>query len=289
MNYRHAFHAGSFADVAKHVALVLALRQLVAKDKPLAYLDLYAGRALYDLTSESSRRTGEAAYGVERLWPAPKGALGQALEPFLAALQAVNPDGRLRSYPGSPALAQQLLRPDDRLILNELQADEYAALRSWSRGDPRITLHRRDALEALPALVPPKEKRGLVLLDPAYEKPGEAGEIAKALARAYRRWPTGVYLIWYPIKTRDSAEEMLDLWRAAVPRSALVAELTVFEEERPFRLNGSGIFCLNPPWRYAQELATAFKLLQPLFLRDGGGFKVEELSPLTPPAKDKTP
>lgn len=275
MNYRHAYHAGNFADVVKHALLALILERLTAKPAPLAVLDAFAGIGLYDLLAPEAQKTGEAARGIGRLWPPPRGLLG--LAPYFSVLQAMNPAGALRHYPGSPELARRLLRPQDRLMLVELHPEDCAALRRALGRDERVQIHQRDGFEALPALLPPAERRGLVLVDPPYEQPDEAQRLVRAVARAYRRWPTGVYALWYPIKERGPAAALLAALKAAIPRRLLAAELTVFAEERAFRLNGCGLALINPPWQLDALLAEQLPRLQALLAQDGGGVRVEWL------------
>ena len=277
MNYRHAFHAGNFADCLKHAVLALLLRALLQKDKPLAFLDLHAGIGTYDLGELRALKTGEASLGIARLWPPPKGALGDLLSPYLAVVAGLNQGGALKLYPGSPAIAQALLRPQDRLILNELHPDDVASLKKWAVGDERISVHRRDAVEALPALVPPKERRGLVLIDPPFEQPQEGEKLVAALTRAYNRWPTGSYLFWYPIKAPAQSEALLTALKAAIPRRLLVGELTLYDRAPPDRLNGSGLALINPPWQFEETLSRLLSHLQPLLSRDGGRSRVEWL------------
>ncbi len=282
MNYRHAYHAGNFADVMKHLAVALILERLTAKPAPLAVLDAFAGIGLYDLAGVEAQKTGEAARGIQRLWPPPGGALGQGGAPYWRVLAELNPRGALQFYPGSPELARRLLRPQDRLLLCELHPDDCGLLRRNLGRDPRVAIHQRDGFEALPALLPPKERRGLVLVDPPYEQPDEAARLVKALARAYRRWPTGVYALWYPIKERAPAEALLAAIRGVIPRRLLVAEMTIFAEDQPFRLNGCGLALVNPPWQLDRVLGDLLARLQPLLAQDGGGSRVEWLVGETP-------
>lgn len=282
MNYRHAYHAGNFADVVKHAALALLLRRLQQKETPLCVLDLFAGIGAYDLAGEEAAKTGEAAEGIGRLWPPPPKAPGE-LAPYLEALAAMNGGasaGALpRHYPGSPELARRLLRPQDRLVLAELHPEDSGTLRRRYGRDGQVAVHRRDGYEALPALVPPAERRGLVLVDPPYERPDEPERLVRALARAYRRWPTGLYLVWYPIKDAGPLAAFKAAAREAVPRRLLAAELTLFDEMPAWRLNGCGLLLVNPPWQSAEALATLLGWLQPLLSRGGGRAAVRWLAP----------
>src|SRR5512142_174334 len=188
MNYRHAFHAGNFADVFKHAILLALLDALTGKDTPLCYFDTHAGRGAYRLDEAEALKTGEWRQGIGRLFDAAQ--TPEPLQRYVAAIRACNPDGELRVYPGSPLLAAQALRAGDRLVLCEMQPDEAAALRGQFRGDRRVHVHHRDGYAALNALLPPAEKRGLVLIDPPFEaQEAEFATIEAALAKAQARWP----------------------------------------------------------------------------------------------------
>ncbi len=280
MNYRHAYHAGNFADVVKHAALALLLRRLQAKATPLAVLDLFAGIGAYDLAGEAALKTGEAAGGIGRLWP-PAARPAAELAAYLEVVAAMNPGGGgalPRHYPGSPELARRLLRPQDRLVLAELHPEDAGSLRRRYGRDPQVAVHGRDGFEALPALVPPAERRGLVLIDPPYERPDEPERLVRALARAYRRWPTGLYVVWYPVKDPAALVAFKEAARQAVPRRLLTAELTLFAQSPAWRLNGCGLLLVNPPWQSDTALAALLERLQPLLARDGGGSRVEWLA-----------
>jgi 23S rRNA (adenine2030-N6)-methyltransferase len=207
MNYRHIFHAGNRCDVVKHVVLTLVLAHLRQKDKGVAVIDTHAGVGLYDLGDSRALKTGEAGPGIKALLSAP--AL-PALTDYYAILRTLNPswDGQsaegFRTYPGSPLIAFHMLRPQDRLIACELHPEDAEALRLHSPADARMQIHSRDGYEALTAFVPPPEKRGLVLIDPPYEQPDEFAVLVKRMSEAYRRWPTGIYILWYPVKDRPA-------------------------------------------------------------------------------------
>jgi len=208
VNYRHGFHAGNFADVVKHTLLVLLLEALERKPAPLAYLDTHAGAGVYDLGSEAARRTGEAAGGIGRLWPA-RGRLPAAAERLCQIVAALDAGDPPKLYPGSPWVAASLLRPTDRLVLAELHPEEARALKTEFQRDTRAAVHERDGYEMLKALTPPAERRGLVLLDPPYEQPEEFPELVKAVTAAHGRWSGGVYALWYPIKDEPARRRFL--------------------------------------------------------------------------------
>ena len=260
VNYRHAYHAGNFADVLKHVALVAALDYLGRKDAPYFYLDTHAGRGHYPLAVGETQRAGEFRDGIARLLDAPSPP-----EPVAAYLEVVRSlgveDGRLVAYPGSPRLAAALMRPQDRGAVCELEPKEAAALRAELKRDGRFAVHERDAYEALGALVPPREKRGLVLIDPPYEQPDEFDRLYAGLTAALQRWPGGVYAVWYPIKHGDAAGRFVARLAATGVRRQLVAELCVRPDDSPVGLNGAGMLFVNPPWQLDARLAEALPWL----------------------------
>lgn len=268
MNYRHAFHAGNFADVAKHALLVALVGRLQAKPSPICLLDAFAGAGRYDLSAEPARRTGEFRDGIARLFgadPAPAG-----LERYLDLVRAENPAGALTRYPGSPALAARLLRDGDRLLAVEKHPEDAAALKRAFADEPRVEVHRRDGYEAMAALVPPAERRGLVLVDPAFEVVDEFERMTAALVRAHRRWPTGVYALWYPIKHRPPVDAFLGDLALTGLRRILATELTVRPPTSPERLNGAGLVVVNPPYGFDEAARRLLEALAPMLAREAG-------------------
>lgn len=261
MNYRHRFHAGNIADVFKHLVLVLTLEALLAKDKPFALIDTHAGSGLYRL-----RPPGEFEQGIGRLWPVRDA--WPALAGYFAPIAALN-RAHLTVYPGSPWLIAEALRPQDRAILIEQHPQEAADLRENLRGRAHLAIHEADGFALLPALVPPPENRGLVLIDPPYEQADEFERAAQALREAVRRWRNGIYLLWYPIKARRPVERLHGLAQD-LGGEPLVAELLTLPEDVPQRLNGSGLILLNAPWKLEDSLRV---ILPPLagFLAVPGG------------------
>ncbi len=253
MNYRHAFHAGNFADVVKHVVLTRILAYLALKDKPFRVIDTHAGTGLYDLEAGEAARTGEWVDGIGRL-DAP---LPPESEALLAPYRAVLADIRARHgasiYPGSPAIIREMLRPLDRGILVELHPADHAVLAERYHQVSYLKALNLDGWQALGAMIPPKEKRGLVLIDPPYEKTGELPRLAREIAGAVRKWPGGIYAGWYPIKRQrdvDDALAPLD----ALPRPALRLEIQVRADTPETRLIGAGLVIVNPPWTLADEM-----------------------------------
>ena len=281
MNYRHAFHAGNFADVFKHAILVGLLQALREKPAPFCYIDTHAGAGHYDLHGAPATKTGEFADGVRRL--AGSTATIPMLETYFDLLSSLNegaPPERTRFYPGSPLIAAHLLRPDDRAILCELRRDEALALTTLFAGDRRIGVHERDGYAALGAFLPPKERRGLVLIDPPFEaQDDEFRAIETALKVALERWPTGIYAIWYPIKRREQTRPFHRWFVSRKIGKVLVAELLRQTDDSPLRLNGSGMVLINPPWRFDRRLMKLLPVLhERLAVAGEGNWRVDWLT-----------
>ena len=270
MNYRHAYHAGNFADVLKHVALVAALEHLGRKDTPYCYLDTHAGRGDYPLGAAETQRAGEFRDGIAKLLEARDPPPAAARYLALVRTLGVEAGHQLR-YPGSPRIALALMRATDRAALVELEPREADALRALTRTDGRAAVHERDGYEALVALVPPREKRGLVLIDPPYEDPKEYENLERALTAAIGRWPAGVYMVWYPIKHGDASGRFLARMAATGIRRQLAVELTVERDDLPGGLNGTGLLIVNPPFQLDEQLTAALPWLQRLLAREGRG------------------
>lgn len=280
MNYRHAYHAGSFADVVKHAALALVIEHLKSKTAPFVVLDTHAGTGRYDLAADEARKTGEFADGIGRVLAAPR--IPDALMPYVAAVRRANRGSAgLRWYPGSPKLARALIRPVDRLVLYELHPEDARLLARAFAGDTRVEVHARDGWSALKAELPPAERRGVVLIDPAFEVRDEFQNLVRALRTGHRRWATGIYVLWYPIKDpAEVAAFKADLAASGI-RRILLAELHM----RPpggdgERLAGCGLAIVNPPWHLEAALAALLpELLQILGAAPDGRSAVEFLVP----------
>ncbi len=251
MNYRHAFHAGNFADVFKHAVLSLLLKSLARKDAPFCYLDTHAGAGRYDLSYAPAQKTGEYRDGIKRLW---HGNAMPDLADYLAAVRALNDSDALRYYPGSPRLARFFLRPQDRAVLLELQPDECAQLKAEFAGDRQVLVREQDGYAGLKAFLPPKERRGLVLLDPPYESDDEYDRAVEGLRLAHARWDSGIYALWYPIKNRPPVERLHRRLVATGIRKILLAEFCPWPEDTAMRLNGCGMVVVNPPWKLDETL-----------------------------------
>jgi 23S rRNA (adenine2030-N6)-methyltransferase len=276
MNYRHAFHAGSFVDVLKHAILARILVYLTRKDAPLRFIDTHAGAGRYDLRSAEARRSPEWRNGIARLFeasaPAPIAAL---LEPYLAAVGPRDASGMPASYPGSPAIAQALLRPQDRIALCEAHPEEREKLVAALGRDARLSIVGTDGYVALNAYVPPKERRGVVLIDPPFEEPGEAGRVEQALKRALGKWPGGTYVAWRPIRAARADAHVLNSVAALGTPNILRLELDVgpgppgAHGQEP--LGAAGLLIVNPPHPLVQEARALLPWVAARLARDGPG------------------
>lgn len=301
MNYRHAFHAGNFADVFKHIVLVRILLHLREKPAPFRVIDTHAGPGLYDLAGEDANRTGEWREGFGRLASATPGpAAATLIAPYLAACGDATPDAAPRHYPGSPVIAARMLRPQDRLIACESEPAAAAALAGHLRaaaprrrraatlagpvcGQPTMPPSgaasrgwakalTADGWTALKAYVPPKERRGLVVIDPPYERPDDFARLADGVMAAHRRWAGGIYLLWYPVKDRQGPDLLARALGSIAPDRRLRAEIAVTVPRPQSAMAACGIIVINPPWKLGEELAVILPVLVDILGRDAGRF-----------------
>ncbi|MVA35139.1 23S rRNA (adenine(2030)-N(6))-methyltransferase RlmJ [Agrobacterium vitis] len=269
MNYRHIYHAGNFADVLKHAVLARLVIYLQQKDKAFRVLDTHAGIGLYDLSSDESQKTGEWLGGIGKLLEAElTPAAAQVLQPYLDVVRALNPDGGLTRYPGSPKLARDLFRPQDRLSAMELHPDDCRTLSRLFEGDYQSRITELDGWLALGAHLPPKEKRGIVLVDPPFELDGEYERLVDGLARAYRRFSAGVYCLWYPIKKGAPIAAFHEALKETGIPKMLCAELSVKSDRDLTGLSGSGLIVVNPPFTLKDELHALLPELKRVLAQD---------------------
>ena len=254
MNYRHAYHAGNFADVFKHIIVVALIQSLLRKDKAFCFLDTHAGVGHYDLLAGSAQKSKEYLGGIAKILQQDKPP--PLISDYIACVKKTNalaPD-TLQYYPGSPALVRQFLRPQDRMVLTELHADDYESLRRVFPHDKQVGVHHQDGYQALKAFLPPPERRGLVLIDPPYEKPDEISDVVTALGTAVTRWDTGVFALWYPIKESRSIVRFHRALKLKIARPLLAIELNIYPDSPGTQLNGNGMIIVNPPWQLAEEI-----------------------------------
>ncbi len=269
MNYQHAYHAGSFADIVKHSLLALLLKHLQKKETPYCYLDTHAGAGCYDLSAPKVQKTGEYLSGVMKLLAHTKNHPA-CLTPYLNMLQSIDYfiDGKITHYPGSPDVAEKLRRPQDRLILNELHPDAHADLQQYFRRKPNIAIHQRNAYEFLPAMLPPKEKRGVVLIDPPFERQSEFQDIHRCLQQSLIRWPTGVYMIWSPITgntpLNPGAMTLQGIEQPILQLDFMVSPII----PKLSGLVGCRHWFINPPFQFEANARALLQYLKPILKTD---------------------
>lgn len=268
LSYRHAYHAGNHADVLKHLTLLATLQQLRNKDKPFVAIDTHSGNGFYNLSSEPARKTGEAAQGFLRLWQTRSKLQGTDLVSdyldLVAGLNPVDTGSAIGHYPGSPAIVQSQLRDDDHAILMELHSTEIEHLRENFKREPRISIHHRDGFEGAVALTPPTPRRGLLLMDPAYENKADYQQAIKAVLAVHRRWPTGIIALWYPMLGQARDLSALVKHKLGVVADSVSIELSVAPQSDEFGMHGSGMYIINPPWQLAERVNAALNQIRPL-------------------------
>ncbi len=277
MNYRHIYHAGNFADVAKHVGLIYCLGALQRKDAAIFVLDTHAGRGFYDLQAPEAQKSGEAGRGIQRLIETGMG--DEALAGYFASVGARR-GKRLARYPGSPALIAGALRPQDRALFVELLPAEARAAEREIESRGRIRTEIGDGYAALKAFLPPEERRGLVLIDPPYESLDELKQMLQAFTEAYRRWPVGLFLMWYPIRSASQRSMVHSRFEALQIPKMLFADLAIHPDDAGVGLAGSGLMLVNPPYGADDHLKAAYEAIHRRMAAPGGGYV--EVARLTP-------
>ncbi len=277
LSYRHAFHAGNHADVLKHFVEIEIIRHLAQKPTPFWYIDTHAGAGVYALEEGYATRNAEHLGGISRLWNNPD--LPAALQPYLDSVRAVNPDGQLRLYPGSPWCAEQALPREGKLRLFELHPSDFALLETncAELGGRRVKAARQDGFEGIKAMLPPPPRRALTLIDPPYEDKRDYQRVPQALQECLKRFATGVYAVWYPLLQRKDMQELPAALKKLPAKSWLNVTLTVQKPSADgFGMHGSGMFILNPPWTLASTLEDVMPwLADALKLDNGAGYTLE--------------
>ena len=278
LSYRHLFHAGNAADVLKHALLVRLLDALGRNPKPYFYLDTHAGTGRYDLTHAWARKAREFENGVARLWK--RTDVPEALRPYVALVRVENADGKLHYYPGSPLIALRLRRAGDRMVFNELNKKDGAALKALVARERHVALHAMDGYQSLKAFLPPPERRGLVLIDSSFDRAREFPRIVRALAEAHERWATGIYAVWYPLMDADTMAAFERGIRRTGIRKILRLELSTLPSAPADIIPGSGMLVINPPWHFDIEARPLVRWLWGALAADGaGGARVDWLVP----------
>ncbi|MBD1558570.1 23S rRNA (adenine(2030)-N(6))-methyltransferase RlmJ [Vibrio sp. S9_S30] len=277
LSYRHSFHAGNHADVLKHIVQSLILNALNQKEKPYVYHDTHSGVGRYDLTHEWSEKTGEYKQGIARLWTANN--LPEDAQTYLEAVQSLNQDNHLRYYPGSPRVARAHIRKQDRMVLTELHPSDHPLLEQEFHRDRQVSIYKEDGFQRLKASLPPKERRGLVLIDPPYELSHEYRDVVNAIAQSHKRWSTGIYAIWYPVVNRHDIDDMLSGLEKLGIRKILQIELGVSADTNERGMTASGMIVINPPWKLESQMKEILPYLKEVIAPVTGHFKVEWIVP----------
>lgn len=272
MNYRHAYHAGNFADVVKHATLAAVIELMQRKETPLRFVDTHAGVGVYDLRSEAAEKTGEWRTGIGRLVGAePPPEVSAAMASYLRVVAEVGGKRHLARYPGSPELVRRLLRESDRMIVNELHAGDAAELARRYTRDPRVKVLSLDGWTVLKAVLPPKERRGVTLIDPPFEEPGEFDRLAGALLEAHRRFATGTVLLWYPIKDLAAVQAFERRIAGSGLEKILLVDIRVKPRQPHPALIGAGLVVHNPPFGLVPRLESMLPYLARLLALEGAG------------------
>lgn len=278
LSYRHSFHAGNHADVLKHTVQSLIITALKEKDKPFLYLDTHAGAGRYQLSGAHAERTGEYLDGIAKIWQ--RDDIPAELEPYMRAVRTYNHNGQLRYYPGSPLIARQLLREQDKIHLTELHPSDFPLLRNEFQKDVRCKVLREDGYQQLKSQLPPLCRRGFVLIDPPYELKTDYQAVVKGLQEGHKRFATGVYALWYPVVLRQQIKRLLKELEATGIRNILQIELAVRPDSDRHGMTASGMIVINPPWKLAAQMKSVLPWLHSVLVQAGTGHTlVEQIVP----------
>ncbi|GKW17863.1 MULTISPECIES: 23S rRNA (adenine(2030)-N(6))-methyltransferase RlmJ [Pectobacterium] len=278
LSYRHSFHAGNHADVLKHTVQSLIITALKEKEKPFLYLDTHAGAGRYQLSGEHAERTGEYLDGIAKIWQ--RDDIPAELEPYMQAVRTYNHNGQLRYYPGSPLIARQLLREQDKLHLTELHPSDFPLLRNEFQKDSRTKVLRDDGYQQLKSQLPPLSRRGFMLIDPPYELKTDYQAVVKGIQEGHKRFGTGVFALWYPVVLRQHIKRMLKELEATGIRNILQIELAVRPDSDRYGMTASGMIVINPPWKLAAQMKSVLPWLHSVLVPEGTGHTlVEQIVP----------
>ncbi|OTQ60284.1 23S rRNA (adenine(2030)-N(6))-methyltransferase RlmJ [Gilliamella sp. A7] len=278
LSYRHSYHAGNHADVLKHIVLTLCINSLKEKEKPFLYLDTHSGAGRYLLQSEHAEKTGEYLSGINLIWQ--QSETPELLNTYLSVLKRYNPFDNLKYYLGSPLIAKQLLREQDKINLTELHPTDYPLLRQEFSKDKRARVLREDGFSQLKSKLPPESRRGIVLIDPSYEIKDDYQKIPKALLEAYKRFATGIYLIWYPVVSRTQTQKMIDEIVNLGIKKISQFEFAIKPDNNQKGMTASGMIVINPPWKLQQQMQTIMPWLKnTLDTEKTGNYFIKELVP----------
>lgn len=260
LSYRHSYHAGNHADVLKHMILTLCLNALKEKEKDILYLDTHAGAGRYLLCSEHAEKTAEYRGGIARIWQA--NDFPDFIAPYLNLIKHLNPEHQLMHYPGSPWIAKTLLRAQDHLIMTDLHPTDIALLKQSFKHDPRATVLFENGLMQFKSKLPPKTRRGLILIDPSYEIKSDYQKVPEAILQGHKRFATGVYLLWYPVVQRRWVDHMLEILEESGIKNIQQFEFAVAPDNNDKGMTASGMIAINPPWKLKSQMEVLFPILQ---------------------------
>ena len=276
LSYRHSYHAGNHADVLKHIVLTLCINSLKEKEKPFLYLDTHSGAGRYLLQSEHAEKTGEYLSGINLIWQ--QSETPELLNTYLSVLKRYNPFDNLKYYLGSPLIAKQLLREQDKINLTELHPTDYPLLRQEFSKDKRAKVLREDGFAQLKSKLPPESRRGIVLIDPSYEIKDDYQKIPKALLEAYKRFATGIYLIWYPVVSRTQTQKMIDEIVNLGIKKISQFEFAIKPDNNQKGMTASGMIVINPPWKLHEQMQTIMPWLKKILdTEKNGNYLIKEL------------
>jgi len=276
LSYRHSFHAGNFADVLKHTVATSIINYLLKKEKPLCYLDTHSGCGAYSLQSNDALKTNEFSNGIARLWG--RSDLPTPVAVYLEQVAEFNESEKLGFYPGSPSIARQMLRETDRLFLFELHPNEFTEMRKNFSGSRRVKMANSDGLKGLVAAMPPAERRGFVLIDPSYEIKTEYQQVVSTLIKAYKRFATGTYALWYPVVDRRTIDKMEQALRDSGIKNIALFELGIAADSAEKGMTASGMIVINPPWTLHKEMQEALPFLARILGEKQGHYRIETLA-----------
>ncbi len=276
LSYRHAFHAGNFADVLKHFTLIQLIDYLQQKDKAVCYIDTHAGAGGYALNSDYALKNSEFVSGIGKLWT--QEVLPTALERYVSLIKSLNVGKQLLRYPGSPLISKHLLRPQDRMVLFELHSTEIKLLHTLMKRDPRITVNHDDGLSNAIKLLPPKERRGLILIDPSYEMKTDYAQVVDTLEKMYKRFATGTYALWYPVIERRRIDKLENKLRLSGIKNMQLFELAIAADGVNSGMTACGMIVINPPWTLKAQMQEVLPYLVQQLSDNVGFFRIEQLA-----------
>ena len=279
LSYRHAFHAGNYADVLKHTVLILTLEYLLQKDKSLRIIDTHAGAGFYKLTGAQANKTGEFHGGIGKLWAMAQSGqpLPASLKSYLAMVGKFNPGHSLQCYPGSPTIIQAFMREQDRLFAHELHPADAQYLKEHLGHDKRIKIAEEDGFAGMQALLPPPDRRGLVLIDPSYEIKSDYSLVVKQVIQAHKRFATGTWAIWYPVVLRERMDEMEQALKKSGIKNIQLYELAISADNPDYGMTASGMILINPPWTLWSAMEETLPWLVDHLGGEGASYRLEKL------------